>query len=163
LCFEQIICLASVDSNPTKFNFLCPYLEKLTLRIHQVAFFFTRGFRPWSLVFINILADIPGASLVFINPTPDSCSNIYIYIYIYIYTHARTRTHKHKFLPRYLFIPICYQTNAHTPIHIYIYNIYLYIRFLYKHIVICVPSLIEIVQGVPELCLSGVIYHRILH
>jgi hypothetical protein len=99
------------------------------------------------LVFYYLLADIPGVTRVFIYPTPESCSNIH--------------TQTHTLLPRYLFIQICYQTNAHKPIHIYIYNIY--IRCLYIHIVICVPSLVEIVPGVPELHLSGVIYHRIPH
>jgi hypothetical protein len=41
--------------------------------------------------------------------------------------------------------------------------IQVYTRFLYIHIVMCVPSLVEIALGVPELCLSVVIYHRILH
>jgi hypothetical protein len=45
------------------------------------------------------------------------------------------------------------QTHIHP--FIYIYNIH--IRFLYIHIVICVPSLVEIALGVPEFCLSGVI------
>jgi uncharacterized membrane protein YoaT (DUF817 family) len=78
----------------------------------------------------------------------------YIYIYIYIYILADIPGFTRVFIyPN--------QTNAHTPIHICIYNIY--IRFLYIHIVICVPSLVEIAPGVPELCLSGVIYHQIPH
>jgi hypothetical protein len=61
-----------------------------------------------------------------------------------------THTHTH-ILAHYKRYPgIFYQTNAHTPIHIYIY------------IVICVPSLVEIAPGVPELCLSGVIYDQFL-
>jgi hypothetical protein len=40
--------------------------------------------------------------------------------------------------------------------HNIVYNIY--ITFLYIHIVICVPSLIEIAQSVPELCWNIYIY-----
>jgi hypothetical protein len=36
--FEQVICLTWVESNAPKCSFLCPCLEKLTLKIHQVAF-----------------------------------------------------------------------------------------------------------------------------
>jgi hypothetical protein len=35
-CFEQVICLTWVESDALKCSFLCPYLEKLTLRIHRI-------------------------------------------------------------------------------------------------------------------------------
>jgi hypothetical protein len=57
-------------------------------------------------------------------------------------------------------------TLTHTSIFMYVLAYFpVVVRvFIYPNlIVICVPSLIEIAPGVPELCLSGVIYHQILH
>jgi hypothetical protein len=102
----------------------------------------------------NILADIPGVTLVFIYPTPDSCSNTHTHTHTQI--HTDTHTHTNSYPGIYLSQSAIRQTHIQP-------FIYIYMKFLYKHIVICVPSLIEIAPGVPELCLSGVIYHRILH
>jgi hypothetical protein len=81
------------------------------------------------------------------------------------HTHTHTHIHTQTLTPVFIYPNLLSdkRTYTHSYIYIYIYIIHIYVRFLYKHIVICVPSLIEIAPGVPELCLSGVIYHRILH
>jgi hypothetical protein len=54
-------------------------------------------------------------------------------------------------LTGYLFFPIFNQTNTH-PFYIQIIYITYKIIFLYMYLVICVPRLVEITPGVPELC-----------
>jgi hypothetical protein len=91
-------------------------------------------------------------SLVKIAPgVPELCwkyiDNIYI-IYIYIYSHV------HQIWLKWLQAFQSYAgTYTHTSICIrfYIYRLYIiYIVFIY--IAICVPSLVEIAPGFPELC-----------
>jgi hypothetical protein len=69
------------------------------------------------------------------------------------HTHTRTRTYIYSHVYQvwlkslqafHSYAGTHTHTHAHTHIYIYIY--------IYIYIVICVPSLVEIARGVPELC-----------